>query len=108
MSDDKFLLDDILAAIERIEEFKLENASHELKLSAISFQLVIIGEAVGSVSQKVKVESSHIPWQKIKDSRNFLVHQYGEINEKIVEDIVNNHLPELYKNIKEIVKLCYN
>jgi len=104
MSDDRFLLSDMLAAIDNIKKFKLEKASEELKLSAMSFQLVIIGEAAGSISEKLKIEYYHIPWQRIKDLRNFLVHQYDDINEKVVKDIVNNHLPELHENIKKIME----
>jgi uncharacterized protein with HEPN domain len=39
----------------------------------------------------------------MKGMRNFLIHEYGEINIEEVRNTVKNDIPELIKKIKEII-----
>lgn len=38
--------------------------------------------------------------------RNILAHQYGDLDLKVVYNIINNNLKEIYEYLDEIVKYC--
>ena len=42
--------------------------------------IVQIGELVSQLSDVLKSQNKSIPWQIIKDTRNFYVHNYGAID----------------------------
>jgi uncharacterized protein with HEPN domain len=44
-----------------------------------------------------------LPWAKMKGMRNFLIHEYDDIDLKIVWDTVNNNLPPLIKELEKIL-----
>ena len=45
-----------------------------------------------------------IPWRQIVAQRSMLIHNYLGIDEKIVWDVVNKHLPVLKMQIEAILK----
>jgi uncharacterized protein with HEPN domain len=48
----------------------------ELFHSAVSYQLIIIGEASTHISEELKIKYSDGDWDKIKAFRNYVVHEY--------------------------------
>jgi uncharacterized protein with HEPN domain len=107
MRDDKEKLFDILEAIEIIEKYLSERKIYdlnEIEIAGILRYLEIIGEASHSISEKIKNQYSEIPWKLIKDFRNVLVHQYFDINLKMVENAINKEIPILKQNIQKIIE----
>jgi len=43
---------------------------------ALSYSIGIIGEAASHVSKELQAQTPQIPWRKVIDMRNFLVHVY--------------------------------
>lgn len=41
--------------------------------------------------------------KKIKATRNIIVHDYDGINYRIIWNVINDHLPELEKEVKAIL-----
>ena len=39
------------------------------------------------------VDLPELPWRKMVDMRNFTIHQYWDVDVKIVWDTVKDHLP---------------
>lgn len=105
----KKYLSDILMAIELIENFTREIDSFEsyeadLKTqSATERQLAIIGEALNKL-QKTEPEITVENDQQIIAFRNRLVHAYDKIDNAIVWTILKKHLPELKKEIQDIIQ----
>jgi uncharacterized protein with HEPN domain len=102
MRDDKTRLQDILDAIEVIDNYLLDRKIYELnevEFAGILRYLEVIGEASHSVSQTLKDKYSQLPWRIIKDLRNVLAHQYFNVDVKIIENTINTELPLLKSNV---------
>jgi len=108
----KVLFDDILEAIQRIEEYTekmdIEDFSESsLHQDAVIRNLSIIGEAVKGLSQDTKEKYDAIDWRKIAGLRDILIHAYFGIDLDIVWDVVQNKLPILKNQIEQIIsKRC--
>jgi uncharacterized protein with HEPN domain len=100
MDRDLGFLVDILIAARDLVEFQQGTTKEEflhskLLRSAILHQLVIIGEASRRLSEEFRAQHPEIPWQRVIALRNFVVHEYDEIDFAIVWNICERHVPEL-------------
>lgn len=100
MQRDQESLIDIANAIRRIlryadgiDQLQLEN--NDEKLSAILYQITIIGEATRRISQDFRNQYPAIPWREMAGMRNIIVHEYDQIDLDIIWDVIENKLPEL-------------
>lgn len=66
--------------------------------------LLIIGEAVRGIDPAVKQRYSSVPWRQIAGMRNILVHDYFRINQEIVWETVDKHVPMLKAQVQQIVE----
>jgi uncharacterized protein with HEPN domain len=108
MRPDNARLLDILLAARRIlafaESFSYEQYEADESIqSAVSYQLLIIGEAAGAISQATKSQLSHIPWRQIVGLRNILAHEYFRVDARIIWNIVQKDLPSLIRQIEPLV-----
>ena len=71
---------------------------------AISYCVLASGELVGKVEYDFKNEIPHIPWQQIKDMRNFLAHNPANVDLNIVWRVVTYHLPLLISVLEPMVE----
>jgi len=76
-----------------------------MMVDAILRNLEIIGEAVTQLPEEVKTKYKNIPWRDIQDFRIVAAHHYWKVNLNIVWDIVENKIPILERQIKEIIKM---
>ncbi len=102
---DEGWLVDIIQAAQNAIHFCTVSTVEELTAnvkdtSAILYQIAIIGEAAGNVSEGFKSNHPEIPWAKIRGMRNRVVHDYRNIQSVILWDILINELPELIKLIE--------
>jgi uncharacterized protein with HEPN domain len=72
-----------------------EFENNRMIFSASIREFQIIAEAVGKINPPLTKQFPDIPWQRIKDFRNILVHQYFEIDSMIVWDALKHCLPSL-------------
>src|SRR5436309_4023222 len=98
MDRDLGVLVDILLAGRDLLEFKGATTREEflrskLLQSAILHKLVIIGEASRRLSDEFRALHPEIPWQRMIALRNFVVHEYGQIDYTIVWNICTRHVP---------------
>lgn len=98
---------DALNAIARCTQYTnaLDNAStRQMAADAIERNLQILGEAVNHLPLDVTRRYPEVPWPQIRGFRNILVHEYFGVEPRVIEDVVQNHLPSLEKALMEIRK----
>lgn len=100
MQSDQESLIDIANIIRRILRYtsgisKLELEINDEKLSAILYQITIIGEATKRLSQEVRQQHPEIPWREMAGMRDVIVHEYDQLDFDVVWDVVENKSSEL-------------
>jgi uncharacterized protein with HEPN domain len=102
------LLNDIAESIQNIFDFT-NNLSFDQYCSdiktrhAVEHNFMIIGEAVSRMSPDFKQRHPMVDWRTVKDFRNVITHDYFGIDNAIVWDIIKLHLPDLSKDIDQII-----
>ena len=105
----KFDLLSLIEAIEKIELYSQDfsNADdfyHDQKsFDASMMQFVVIGEVISRLNEEFKNQHSEIPWQKIKDFRNIIAHDYFGIDADEIWDIIQSKLIPLKRDIIALV-----
>jgi len=110
--NDLLYLLNILEYIEKIWKYteKTKNAeelfelNEQMNLNASLTLLANIGENVSKTTDKLKNEYPNVEWQKIKNFRNRIIHDYVGIDLAIVYEIITNDLKVLKAEIVKIIK----
>jgi len=88
------------------EDFNKESWDQD----AVSRNLEIIGEAANNLDTLFRDEHSEVPWRKIINLRNIIVHDYADIDLEIVWNIITEYLPhvktEILKLHEEVHSQC--
>lgn len=107
----ELFLDDILDAIDAIEEYVKGGAkafrTDRKTRDAVQMRLVAIGEAVKKVQDlglKPSEAEPAIEWSKIAGMRDVIAHHYWELSETLLWDTVQKSLPPLKDAVKRIRK----
>jgi len=109
MSNVLLHLETLIESIDKIEEYSsefddAEEFYHDSKsFDATMMQFVVIGETISRLDEDFKNSQNQIPWQKIKDFRNIIAHDYFGIDPEEIWDIVNEKLLPLKKEILKII-----
>jgi uncharacterized protein with HEPN domain len=109
MRDEKILLEDILASIKIIEDALIKVSESEFKedkilQGGIIWRLSIIGEASKHVKKSLKNSHVEVDWRGIAGMRDFLIHEYFEIDMHIVWKTVKEDIPTLKKAVKDMLR----
>jgi uncharacterized protein with HEPN domain len=83
---------------------ELFELNEQMNLNASLTLLANIGENVSKTTEELKNEYPNIEWQKIKNFRNRIAHDYAGIDLAIVYEIIINDLKVLKPEIVEIIK----
>jgi uncharacterized protein with HEPN domain len=70
-------------------------AADQMPFNATLTLLMAIGEEVKKIDKEIFETQPSIEWQKLKDMRNFLAHDYRGVDYDIVFDVVKVKLPQL-------------
>ena len=89
MLRDQESLIDITEAIKSISSFisgidRSALEDNEEKLSAILYQLAIIGEATKRISPLFRQQHPEIPWHEMAGLRNVIIYEYDQIDFEII------------------------
>ncbi len=106
-ANDQIYSKHILKAIEGIEAFVLAmNFDHfkaDIKTQmAVTRELEIIGEAAKRLSEEFKTNHESIPWRRIAGMRDFLIHDYMDVDIKEVWKAATEDIQELKKVIENL------
>lgn len=91
----------ILRYVDGISQAELE--INDEKLSAILYQITIIGEATKRLSPTFRQEHPEIPWREMAGMRNIIVHEYDQLDLDVVWDVIQNQLSKLLKLITPLL-----
>ena len=102
-------LTDILRAAADVETYLVDASMEDfitdrMLQDAVIRKIAIIGEAVKHLTKTVKKEQKDVPWKKIVGMRNIVIHDYAEVDLKIVWDAVKKDIPVLVQATQKILK----
>ncbi len=107
-SKDQWRINHILDAIRRINRY-IDSQTFEsftaddMRYYAVVKNIEIIGEAANMLTFSFRETNSHIPWKSICGMRNYIVHEYFAVDERVVWDVVTSDLPILYNQLIQLV-----
>lgn len=107
--DARFLLDMYLAAA-RIRARTDGRSVHDLEadpllLDSVYWQMCVLGEAANQLSDDFREDHTDTPWHAVVGIRNRLIHGYRDIENDVVWDVIQTHLPPLMAFLSQYVSL---
>ena len=108
--DDLVYVRDIYGFILKINKF-LESVSLEEfadnaeKQDAVIRNYEVMGEAVSRIRKEFKDNNKQIPWRNIKAMRNFLIHDYEEVDLELIFKSAKNDLPSLKIELEKLLNI---
>jgi uncharacterized protein with HEPN domain len=78
------------------EEFLSDTKSQD----SVIRRLEIIGEAARRISEETRKAYPGLPWKEMIGMRNFLIHDYDDVDIQIVWKTVKKDLPDLLYKMK--------
>lgn len=101
-------VEDIIEAMERIARYTegmtaAQFCADDRTVDAVLRNLEIIGEAAKRIPFHVASRHPDIPWSRMNDMRNILVHEYHSVDPAIVFDAVRYDLPPLMAPLKGLL-----
>ncbi|WP_420622445.1 DUF86 domain-containing protein [Candidatus Poriferisodalis sp.] len=97
---------DIRAACSRLAEIvKLGREEFDrnwLAVSAASYELAVIGEAMAHLSDEFLKTHSSVPTRKAKSLRNLLMHEYFRAEPEILWDTIVSDIPDLVRILDSV------
>ena len=102
-------LEHIVQAIERIKRYTLGKRFDDLVKDdmmdyAVVKNIEIIGEAANLLTNEFKSEHPDTQWKLITGMRNYIVHEYFQVDNTVIWDVIQNDLPYLEVQIKDYLK----
>ena len=102
----KLRLEDILEAIATIDRYATGMDYEAFRadgktVDAVVRNLEIIGEAARHVPDAVQKRYSDVPWARMRDMRNVLIHEYSGVSVPIVWQTIRDDLPPLVPRLRK-------
>jgi len=100
-------LQDILAAIGRIQEFVRGMEEQDFlddprTIDAVLHNLEVIGEAAKHVPDPVRARAPEVEWRKIAGLRDLIAHAYFDVDPVLAWDVVTNKLEPLAAAVRSL------
>ncbi|MFH0711761.1 MAG: HepT-like ribonuclease domain-containing protein [archaeon] len=100
----KLYFSQILRMINLIEKHREDGLDDEQNWDATLMRLQVIGENIGKIPMGVRKRYPDIEWDKFKNLRNIISHVYIGVLKEVVKDTIENKLPRLGIEIKNIME----
>ena len=107
--DDQYYIEKVLNDIKLLQKYSegktVDDLNNDIEYTdAVMFRLVQMIENIKNISDETKDKYPNIKWGKIIGFRNGIVHEYGETDYSIVQDILTKELIILKDTLLE--ELC--
>lgn len=104
-SKDKMRIVHIAEAIERLEAHAGSLAECELHEDVLRYygivkNIEIIGEAARMLTDEFKTAHPEVEWRNISGMRNFLVHEYFNVDDETIFAVLHTEIPQLKEQIE--------
>ena len=105
---DRERLEHMLMAIDRILRYTKGKTFQDLVEDDMMYYAVvknieIIGEAANMLTIDFQTTHPETPWKMVKGMRNYIVHEYFQIDNLVVWDVVTNELVTLREQISRYI-----
>ena len=105
---DKERLQHILEAIDRIIRYTSgktyeDLVSDDMMYYAVVKNIEIIGEAANMLTPLFVATHPQTPWKQVKGMRNYIVHEYFQIDDTVVWGVVTKNIPQLKDEITKYI-----
>ena len=102
-------LEDILEAIDRMGRYtegmtEARFRGNEMVQDALIRNFAVIGEAARHIPENIQESYPEVPWSSMKGMRNLVVHEYFNVDEKIIWDTLQVELPYLAEKLEQILE----
>lgn len=109
MRDISLYLQDILDAMQAIEEFVEGITFEEFQAddktsSAVIRKFEIIGEAAKQVPDDIRKKYDQLPWKEMAGMRDRLIHFYFGVKHELVWQTIKDVIPMVKPKIQEILR----
>ena len=99
----------MIEAIDRIMRFTANKSYQDLVNDDMMYYAVvknieIIGEAANMLSDNFHDAHPETPWKMVKGMRNYIVHEYFQIDDIVVWDVVTNNLTPLRDQLESYLE----
>ena len=106
---DKERLEHILAAIERVNRYVADKTYQDLvdddmMYYAVVKNIEIIGEAANMLTADFQEAHPNTLWKKVRGMRNYIVHEYFQIDDIVVWEVATKSLVELKEHISQYLE----
>ncbi|MBQ6965386.1 MAG: DUF86 domain-containing protein [Bacteroidaceae bacterium] len=103
---DRERLEHILAAINRVVRYTTGKTYEDLLADDMMYYAVVkniemMGEAANMLTSEFQATHPETPWRMVKGMRNYIVHEYFQIDNTVVWDVVTKELPILHMQIAQ-------
>jgi uncharacterized protein with HEPN domain len=101
-------IEDILEAVERIRRYtagmtERDFIADDRTVDAVVRNLEIVGEAAKKVPPHVTERHPEIPWSRMSEMRNILVHEYHSVDPAIIFDSARHDMPPLVGPLRALL-----
>ena len=98
-----------MQAIERLQTHAGHLSKEELEQDVLRYygimkNIEIIGEAARMLTNEFKQSHSDTNWRQISGMRNFLIHEYFQVNSDVVWEVIHQDIVELKRNVQAYLK----
>ena len=71
---------------------------------AVVKNIEIIGEASNMLTEEFRDKHPQTPWKQVNGMRNYIVHEYFQVDNSVVWDVITDDLPLLEQQVKEYIE----
>ena len=103
---DRERLEHSLASINRVERYVKEKTfddfiADDMMYYAVVKNIEMMGEAANMLTLDFQTSHPDTPWKLVKGMRNYIVHEYFQIDNVVVWEVVTKELEPLRKQISK-------
>lgn len=94
----------MIQAMERIRRYTKgktfdEFIADDMMYYAVVKNIEILGEAANMLTEEFRNKHPLTPWKLVSGMRNYIVHEYFQVDNNVVWDVITHDLPTLEQQI---------